>query len=56
MTSGTALKRALLSFGFLPAVAALALCGGAREGSGAVQLTVATVNNPDMTIMQRLSG
>jgi sorbitol/mannitol transport system substrate-binding protein len=56
VTSGTALKRAILSFGFLPAVAALALCGGTREGSGAVQLTVATVNNPDMTIMQRLSG
>jgi sorbitol/mannitol transport system substrate-binding protein len=30
--------------------------GGAREAAGAAQLTVATVNNPDMAIMQQLSG
>ncbi|HVO38328.1 MAG TPA: sugar ABC transporter substrate-binding protein [Spirochaetia bacterium] len=29
---------------------------GAREGAAAVRLTVATVNNPDMMIMQRLSS
>jgi sorbitol/mannitol transport system substrate-binding protein len=53
---GTALKRALLSFGFLLIAAATALGGGTREGGAAVKLTIATVNNPDMMIMQRLSG
>jgi len=33
-----------------------AFAAGAREGAAAVQLTVATVNNPDMGIMQRLSA
>jgi len=38
------------------AAAASAFAGGTNEGSGQVQLTVATVNNPDMAIMQQLSG
>ena len=41
---------------FLLAVVIRAPCGGARENSTAVKLTVATVNNPDMLIMQRLSA
>ena len=41
---------------FLLAVVIRAPCGGARENSTAVRLTVATVNNPDMLIMQRLSA
>ncbi|HVP18270.1 MAG TPA: sugar ABC transporter substrate-binding protein [Spirochaetia bacterium] len=33
-----------------------AFAGGAWENAGRVQLTVATVNNPDMVIMQQLSS
>lgn len=36
--------------------AASLFAGGAKEGAGTTQLTVATVNNPDMVIMQQLSG
>ena len=43
---------------FISALAAAlpAFAGGARESSRPVELTVATVNNPDMAIMQQLSG
>jgi sorbitol/mannitol transport system substrate-binding protein len=56
VTPASALKRALLSFGFLLIVAASAVGGGKPEGGAASKLTIATVNNPDMMIMQRLSG
>ncbi len=40
----------------LLAVSAAVFAAGGREESGQVELTVATVNNPDMLIMQQLSG
>ena len=40
-----------LLLGALPAFG-----GGARERPGHVQLTIATVNNPDMAVMQQLAG
>jgi sorbitol/mannitol transport system substrate-binding protein len=47
---------ALLALSFVLACRLPAFAGGALEGAGGVQLTVATVNNPDMLIMQRLSA
>ena len=47
---------ALLALSFVLACRLPAFAGGTREGAGGVQLTVATVNNPDMLIMQRLSA
>ena len=44
----------------LPALICIALCAalasaaGSKEGGAQAQLTVATVNNPDMAIMQQL--
>jgi sorbitol/mannitol transport system substrate-binding protein len=45
-----------LALSFMLAASLAAFAGGAREDAGPVALTVATVNNPDMLIMQQLSG
>ncbi len=48
-------RTALVVAGLLAGAGAL-FAGGAHEAAGRVQLTVATVNNPDMAIMQQMSG
>ena len=54
--SGKSVRRFLLSLVCLLAGTASSFGGGAREGADRASLTVATVNNPDMAIMQQLSG
>jgi polyol transport system substrate-binding protein len=53
--SGSVRRTLLLVCAGLAAASASAFAGGAGE-RGSVALTVATVNNPDMVVMQRLSG
>jgi sorbitol/mannitol transport system substrate-binding protein len=50
------MSRKLLVPALFLAVASAAFPTGAGERGGPVELTVATVNNPDMLIMQQLSG
>jgi sorbitol/mannitol transport system substrate-binding protein len=49
------LKRAFLVFVCFLAGAGAAFSGGTKESTGPRRLTVATVNNPDMMIMEQLS-
>ncbi len=49
------MRRALLVFCSFLLGAAAAFPSGMRERNGPVQITIATVNNPDMLIMQQLS-
>ena len=48
--------KAILVLALILTAASAAFAAGAGEGSGPVELTIATVNNPDMLIMQQLSG
>lgn len=53
---GSVARPLAIALVFLLEGAACAPAAGSREDAGRVQLTVATVNNPDMVIMQQLSG
>jgi len=50
------MSRTLAVLAILLAGSTAVFAAGAREESGPVELTVATVNNPDMLIMQQLSS
>jgi sorbitol/mannitol transport system substrate-binding protein len=53
---GRRMKRAFLLIVCLLAGAGAAFPGGTKESAGPKRLTVATVNNPDMMIMEQLSN
>src|SRR5208283_4303644 len=50
------MRRTLAVLAMLLAGSTAVFSGGAPEKGGPVELTVATVNNPDMLIMQQLSS
>ena len=56
MTTGFDWKAVVLILACLGTGTVVLSAGGAKEGSGTSTLTVATVNNPDMGIMQQLSA